>query len=154
MSQDSQLETLQHIAEVRGLLLGSAMELMRRGHIHDQSKLESPELEIFNEFGGRLKDLTFGSEEYEECRRQMGPALDHHYASNSHHPEHFDSGIKGMSLFDLIEMVCDWMAAVLRHADGDIMESIEKNQKRFGYSDEMKSIITNTVLAVQQLEAA
>lgn len=148
MSQDSRLETHQHIAEVRGLLLGSAMELMGRGHIHDQSKLESPEVEIFNEFGPRLKDLIFGSDEYEECRREMGKALEHHYANNSHHPEHFDSGIEGMSLFDLIEMICDWMASVRRHADGDIMKSIEKNQARFGYSDEMKQILTNTVVAV------
>jgi hypothetical protein len=46
---------------------------------------------------------------------------------------------------DLVEMLMDWWAATKRHADGDIMESIEINQKRFGYSDELKSIFINTV---------
>jgi hypothetical protein len=39
----------------------------------------------------------------------------------------------------------DWKAATLRHADGDILKSIEINQKRFGYSDDLKEIFKNTV---------
>lgn len=45
----------------------------------------------------------------------------------------------------ICEMIADWMAACKRHADGDIMKSIEINQKRFGYSDELKEILINTV---------
>jgi hypothetical protein len=41
-------------------------------------------------------------------------------------------------------MFCDWKAATLRHKDGDIIKSIEQNQKRFGYSDELKAIFLNT----------
>ena len=36
-------------------------------------------------------------------------------------------------------------AATLRHNDGDILKSIEINQKRFGYSDDLKAILLNTV---------
>ena len=75
----------------------------------------------------------------------MKPALDHHYAANSHHPEHYEKGILGMSLLDLIEMLCDWKAATHRHKDGDIRRSIEINQQRFGYSDSLKQIFLNTV---------
>jgi hypothetical protein len=50
-----------------------------------------------------------------------------------------------MNLVDLLEMVCDWKAATLRHANGDIEKSLEINQKRFGYSDELKAILRNTV---------
>ena len=50
-----------------------------------------------------------------------------------------------MNLVDLIEMICDWKAASERHADGDIYKSIEINQKRFGYSDELKQILKNTI---------
>ena len=32
----------------------------------------------------------------------------------------------------------------LRHDDGDILKSIELNQERFGYSDEIKHILINT----------
>ena len=49
-----------------------------------------------------------------------------------------------MSLIDLIEMIADWMAASTRNPNGDIINSIEKNQKRFGYSDEMTEILKNT----------
>lgn len=60
-----------------------------------------------------------------------------------------DRGIRGMSLFDLIEMLCDWKAATLRHNDGNIRRSIELNQKRFGYSDELKQILLNTLPVVE-----
>ncbi len=46
---------------------------------------------------------------------------------------------------DLVEMFCDWMAATERMADGDIMNSIEINQARFGYSDDLAEIFRNTV---------
>ena len=75
----------------------------------------------------------------------MKEGLDIHYANNRHHPEHFDNGIQGMNLLDLLEMICDWKAASERHADGDVYKSIEINQERFGYSDELKIILKNTV---------
>jgi hypothetical protein len=50
-----------------------------------------------------------------------------------------------MSLVQLTEMLCDWKAATLRHKDGDIRRSIEQNQQRFGYSDEVKRILLNTL---------
>jgi len=49
-----------------------------------------------------------------------------------------------MSLIDIVEMICDWIAAVERHDDGNIFKSIEINQKRFGYSDDLKNILINT----------
>jgi len=54
-------------------------------------------------------------------------------------------GIRGMTLLDVVEMLCDWKAATQRHADGDILKSVEINQKRFGYSDELKAILRNTI---------
>jgi hypothetical protein len=51
----------------------------------------------------------------------------------------------GMNLVDIIEMLCDWKAATLRHADGNLLKSIEINKKRFKMSDELESILLNTV---------
>ena len=59
--------------------------------------------------------------------------------------EYRRSELSNMDLVDLIEMICDWKAATLRHNDGDILKSIELNQKRFGYGDELKQIFINTV---------
>lgn len=128
------------------LLLSTVIEKLKKRRLdHDASKLVSPELEGFDEFTPKLRDLTYGSPEYEEARAGLGVVLVHHYAHNSHHPEHYEHGVRGMSLLDLLEMVCDWKAATLRHADGDIKKSVEINQKRFSYSDELKDIIVNTL---------
>lgn len=54
-------------------------------------------------------------------------------------------GIEGMTLVDLIEMLCDWVAATLRHADGNIEESFKHNRERFGISEQLITIFRNTV---------
>ncbi len=101
---------------------------------------------MFDEYTPKLAASTYGSDEYKAFLAAMKPALDHHYAANSgHHPEGNPRGIQGMSLVDLTEMLCDWLAATRRHADGDIRRSIEINQKRFGYGDELKQILLNTL---------
>lgn len=147
---DSRPETLEHIRTVQSWIAVAQGQLISRMCAHDRSKLEAPELEIFNEYTPKLRDTTYGSAEYKECLAGMGDALVHHYANNSHHPEYYEDGIAGMSLLDLIEMVCDWTAASTRHADGDIHKSIEQNQARFGYDDAMKQIFHNTVRELQE----
>lgn len=149
MTYDSRPDTYAHIQVVQSYLLRAVAYLQQRALVHDSSKLESPEREGFDEFTPRLADSTYGSEEYRNSLEAMQPFLKHHYAVNSHHPEHHQAGIAGMDLLDLLEMICDWMAAVQRHKNGDVRRSIEQNQKRFGYSDELKSILRNTVDALE-----
>jgi hypothetical protein len=154
MPYDSRPDTLQHIEQVRLFLARVIDDLMSRAICHDASKLKSPEKEIFDEFTPKLKASTYGSEEYKGYLQAMGEALKHHYSHNSHHPEHRPNGIKGMSLVDLLEMLCDWKAATIRHANGDIRRSIEQNQQRFGYSDELKGILLNTLPLLEQEDRA
>jgi hypothetical protein len=141
---DSRVDTLLHIKRVNELLTKSAAELILRGTVHDDSKLESPEKELFDEFTPKLKHTTYGSPEYKEHLAGLKPALDHHYKNNSHHPEHYEEGVSGMCLFDLLEMFMDWKAASERHADGDIFRSIEINKERFGLSEQLVDILWNT----------
>lgn len=143
--ENSLIETKDHIGRVNHYLLKAAIELKNRGLVHDASKLVEPELSIFATYGPRLKNLTYGSEEYKKNLEEMNVALEHHYANNSHHPEHFVNGVEGMTLYDLIEMFCDWRAAVERHEDGDIMKSIEINEKRFNISPQISQIFKNTI---------
>lgn len=82
-------ETMRHIEQVRHFLNLFAKALLDRGELHDQSKLAPPEVALFTEFTGKLANCTYGSAEYEGFRKAMKPALDHHYAKNRHHPEHF-----------------------------------------------------------------
>jgi hypothetical protein len=151
---DSRPDTLAHVGEVRALLGNVVAELGRRAEAHDRSKLEDPEKAAFDEFTPKLRHSTYGSDEYRGFLAAMGPALQHHYAHNSHHPEHYPDGVRGMDLLDLVEMLCDWKAATLRHADGDLLRSIEINQGRFGYGDELKRILTNTAARLGLLATA
>ena len=142
---DSTMDTINHINTVRRFMADVQDNIVHRMIKHDHSKLCSPEKEIFDEFTPKLKNSTYGSHEYKGFLDSMKKGLDHHYSMNSHHPEHFENGVRGMSLLDVLEMLIDWKAATLRHADGDILKSIEINQKRFGFSDELKDILMNTV---------
>lgn len=147
-------ETRKHQQEVSKLLIKFAQLLLTRAMEHDNSKLESPEREIFIEFTPKLKGSTYGSEEYKNYLKEMKVALDHHYANNKHHPEFYnihrsleatESPVTEMHLVSIIEMFCDWMAATKRHADGNIDKSIEINEKRFGINDQLSQIFRNTI---------
>jgi len=143
--QATNAATLAHIVEVNRQLHKIIEVLMERGENHDDSKLKDPELEIFTIYTPKLKDTTYGSEEYMTFLKEMKVALDHHYKENSHHPEHYENGIAEMDLVDLVEMVCDWKAAAMRHGDGDIDKSLEINRERFGIDDQLFGILKNTV---------
>jgi len=141
---DSRQDTLNHKYKVRGFLKTLNKDIVSRSHNHDISKLDEPEKSVFDEYTPKLAGSTYGSEEYKEFLKEMKVALDHHYLKNRHHPEHFQNGINDMTLIDLCEMLADWKAATLRHNNGDIFKSLELNQERFGYSDELKQILINT----------
>jgi len=143
---DSTQDTLEHIYEVRKAMAVICDELLRRAIVHDQSKLCAPEKEVFDVVTPRLKALTYGSDEYKASLADMGEALKHHYEVNDHHPEHTEDGILGMDLIQIVEMFCDWCAATQRHADGDILKSIDVNEERFKTGPVLASIFRNTTL--------
>ena len=145
MEYDSADDTRAHINMVRGFIEKIRGNLMKRQMAHDASKLEEPEKSMYDEFTPKLKSSTYGSDEYKGFLRDMGEALKHHYENNSHHPEHYPNGINGMSLLDVIEMLADWKAAGMRHANGNMQQSLEINKNRFGISDQLFEILKNTV---------
>ena len=144
MAYDSKDDTLEHIEQVRSNLSQIVFDLVKRAEHHDRSKLGEIEKPILDEFTPKLKDSTYGSEEYNGFLKEMGEALEHHYAVNDHHPEHFEKGIKDMNLMQIIEMLADWYAATMRHTDGNMYESIRINAKRFDFGEELELIFLNT----------
>lgn len=138
-------ETMRHIERVRNLLNIMIIHILERQEMHDQSKMESPEVEIITERTKDLAPLSFGSPEYEAQKKEMKVSIEHHYAHNRHHPEHFKNGIKDMNLIDLLEMFCDWKAASERHNDGNLRKSIEINAERFGMSLDLAKIFENSM---------
>lgn len=137
--------TALHIRRV-GVLMGNRIsDLAFRVVSHDKSKWSEEEWPAFEAATPQLASLTYGSEEYKQALASIKPALDNHYAENSHHPEHFGNGINGMQLLDLVEMLCDWKAATERHDDGDIRRSLEINAERFGIDPQLKQILSNSI---------
>jgi hypothetical protein len=125
--------TTKHKAWVMWYILKACAALLKRGVWHDLSKYSRAEAPYFERAFPLLRELEYGSDEYKEALGALGPALQHHYANNSHHPEHYgNAGVYSMSPFDLVEMLCDWRAAGRRHKTGNMAQSLKINRERFG----------------------
>lgn len=142
---DSTNDTKAHKLKVRSYMAKCVSILDDRAEHHDDSKLVSPEKEYFDEYTPQLALTTYGSPEYQESLKGLKVALDHHYSVNTHHPEHYKNGINDMDLLDLIELICDWKASSERNSNGDIYRSLELSKERFGISEQLYSILKNTV---------
>jgi hypothetical protein len=135
--------TILHIARVRELMDDAIHNLKYRSLMHDWTKLEEPEKTAFDN-ASVLGTVEYGTPAYDEAKASLGTALEHHYAHNKHHPEHWPDGIYGMSFFDMIEMICDWKAATERMKDGDLAKSFAINKDRFKIDDAMYDMMVRT----------
>lgn len=149
---ECQVETQKHIETVRKYIRFMIDKIDIRGVKHDASKLESPEVELFAEVTPKLAETTYDSEEYKQHLEKLRPALEHHYASNRHHPQHFVNGVNDMTLIDIVEMFCDWKASSLRQNDGNLLKSIEANAERFNLDGQLKQILMNTARMIDEHE--
>lgn len=149
---ECRVETQKHIDKVRKYIRFFTDKLTSRGENHDASKMESPEVELFAEHTERLSEIEYGSEEYKKELDALKPALEHHYAVNRHHPEHFPNGINEMNLVDLVELIADWKASSERHNNGNLLKSIEINAKRFNIGDQLTQILLNTARMMDEHE--
>ncbi len=115
------------------ILQGFIEELIIRIEEHDLSKLSEPEKSILDKYTPMLGNIMFGSDKYKEIMKKMKPMTEHHYAKNkNHHPDLVVGGVAGMSLVDVVEMLCDFCASSERHPKtGNIHRSIEICTKKF-----------------------
>lgn len=141
----AELVTRKHMQRVSALMGEAACVLIQRAAMHDLTKLAAVELEPLQ----RMQDVIdaegqapYGSDEYKRRTGLLGPMLAHHYANNSHHPEHYPNGVDGMDLFDIVEMFFDWKAASERGEESSM--NIGMACKRFGISPQIESILRNT----------
>src|SRR5574338_112650 len=159
IAYDSRPETYDHILRVRHFIAEATMNLQKRAAVHDQSKMQEPELSAFDIATPKLAGLEYGSDEYRQSLRDRGPALQHHFAENDHHPEHFENGVSGMSLMALIEILCDWRAAServkQRTDDPEKVKTFESglafNFERFGIEPQLAGILMNTARELEML---
>lgn len=145
MNNSAELVTLKHIKRVNELLTAFAVELLSRAVNHDNSKFDPEELGPLQDMQDLIEregQAPYGSDEYKRRLEILKPMLDHHYAENSHHAEHFENGINGMTLLDVVEMSQDWIAAAER--GGEVVVNLTASQERFNISDQLMDILKNT----------
>lgn len=136
--------TAAHIRRVGELLADESHDLNKRAVRHDASKWSPEEWPAFEATTPKLAGLTYGSDEYRASLREIKPAIEHHQGNNSHHPEFYSRSCVGMTLLDLVEMLCDWKAATERHNDGSIFKSLQHNRARFSIPDGLFDVMVNT----------
>jgi len=143
-------DTWNHIHEVRKNISKICMALNDRALRHDLSKMmDHIECAIFAEHAKNLQHIEYGSEEYDLNLEKLKPAIQQHHKHNRHHPEFHKNGINGMTLVDIVEMVCDWKAATLRNKKGNIYKSLAIQKERFGIDDQLCDIIRNTIPLIE-----
>lgn len=122
--------------------------LMARASAHDLSKFSEDEATLFQEripaIDAAQKQFGYESPEHKSARANLGEALKHHYANNTHHPEHFSNGVEGMNVYDVVEMLCDWWA-VADAKVANVLSFIAQNQVRFNISEQLKEILVSTI---------
>lgn len=140
-----EIQTRQHIQDVNTLLLRAAQQLIQRAELHDASKLGPEEHEKFSLAAARFMEPwnQYGAQGYLDTKAWLGSALEHHYAHNSHHPEHYEDGVMGMDLFDLLEMLLDWKAASARRSADGVLD-LSLNRTNHKVPEPIMQILRNT----------
>lgn len=146
-------DTAEHIAKVQARIDEILENLLKRSVAHDASKRFEPERSGYASLRARLGDIRYGTPEYRDALNAARPTIEHHYAHNDHHPEHYlEDGIRGMSLMAILEMLADWKAAGERVKAGSLRQSLEVNEQRFGIDPGLMRILYNTARELGWLE--
>lgn len=136
---------IRHVASTKASMQFIVCDLFQRAVVHDNSKFSPEEYEPYEEAFPELQKYAYGTPEFKAALQKIKPAIQHHYENNDHHPEYFEAGISQMNLIQIVEMVCDWIAASER-SQKDIFTGLEMNKERFKISDQLYAIIKNTVI--------
>ncbi|GHO99858.1 hypothetical protein KSF_099060 [Reticulibacter mediterranei] len=144
MPSDYVKDLVDHKQRVAGYMQIVANELFKRATVHDNSKFSPEEFDMYEATFSELQAYTYGSQKYKETVKKLGPAWSHHCQVNDHHPEYFKDGVRGMNLIQLVEMLCDWLAASER-GQTDVLQSLAINKKKFHIDDQLFEVLKNTV---------
>jgi hypothetical protein len=136
---------INHKEKVGTILAKFCAEIAYRAAVHDASKLSKTEFEACANCVDDFSKFGYGTPEYEDLRKRLNPQIIHHNKVARHHPEHFEDGIDGMNLIDILEMLCDWRAAADRVPGDSIKKNLPALQARFKISPQLLKILENTL---------
>lgn len=125
------LRMIEHRTLVRQQMRRLAHALLEAADVHDLSKFAPAEFLGFANLGRAVRDMEFGSPEYEMAMKMYADTIALHHADNPHHPEcHPYGGIKVMNLVEIIEMVADWGAAAATYRNASFGKGVKIQTKR------------------------
>lgn len=107
-----------------------ALELAQRCSMHDHSKLDWEEVELFVQLPEEKPQHNVANELTEDQQK----LIELHWKHNRHHPEFFTSYTK-MSEIDIMEMVCDWHSRSKEFNNSFPLYLKTIPKKRFGFDD-------------------
>jgi hypothetical protein len=120
-------------------------DLIKRSEEHDNSKLTEDEFPDIIASSEELKKFPYGSPEYDEVRKKWQSGFEKHSKKNRHHIDHFENGIEGMTLVDLIELLADWKSATLRSPHPtNIWNAIRIGAEKYNIPPALIKILENT----------
>lgn len=145
----SALTTIQNIVKhkksVKKRMLYLADEIAKRAEKHDDSKLRPPEVNWLIQMD-KEPFAKYGTPEYFEKQKRWEKFFKHHYKKNRHHPDHYgELGIYGMTIVDLVEMMCDIVSYCEELHANEASKIIEEQRKRFGIDENIAQILINTL---------
>ncbi len=124
-----------HLVYLREGIMRICHALEHRAVVHDASKYGPLEFPGFARINATARQHAYGSPEYTASLQAEKPTIQHHTASNSHHPEYHDAPAD-MGWLDIVEMVCDWWSASKTYSTTDWDEVMELQKQRFDWTPE------------------
>lgn len=135
---------INHKRAVQRWMQKFSLVLLDRGNKHDDSKLQSPELEWWTKMDGE-KRFAYGTKEYHEKMERYKHLFEMHWKNNRHHPEYFEYNLDDMDLIDVIEMLCDWLSYKDKLSYTEASNLVNQQCLRYGFSEELRDLILNTL---------
>jgi len=136
---------LEHKKKVKDRMLFLAKEIIKRAEEHDDSKLKQPEINWLIEMDKEPK-VEYGTPEYFEKIKRWDKFFKHHYKNNKHHPAHYnEQGVYGMTIVDLVEMMCDVISYIKELHVYQASKIIKEQKERFDIDEGIAQILINTL---------
>ena len=147
------MNAIEHKHIVSNLLSRCAEQLLERGMNHDAGKISKIERDncvvpVWEIHQGVVK---FGSDRHKELIRQLGVGWEHHKQHNDHHVT-IERPICSMDLFQILEMVCDWIAVASVAGNDPVMALDQMIEDGHPIQEQIELVIRNTLKTLEAIE--
>jgi len=138
------MRVAEHSTSVSELLSGFIADLIKRVGKHDRDKTIEPQLSLWI----KTEDVEIPVSNLDNPN--LKAAVEAHWKSSDHHPEHYENGISDMNLLTLVEMVVDWSAR-LDNNPNSIKAWMQSARERWDICPKFAKVLSNTIYLMKGL---